>query len=56
MSDPTYDRTEINKNPEYLIAFILSELGNDEAPIGWSVYLTDAKVILQELKKNKYIK
>jgi hypothetical protein len=46
MSDPTYNRIEIDKNPEWRLAFVLSEIQNDSAPIGWSKYLGAAKCLL----------
>lgn len=38
MSDPTYDPKEINANPIWKLAFTMSEIDNDNAPIGWSEY------------------
>lgn len=46
MSDPTYDRAEINKNPAWELAFSLSEIQNDGAPIGWSKYIGTAECLL----------
>lgn len=46
MADPTYDKTEIEKNPEWRLAFILSEIMNDGAPIGWSKYRGAAVCLL----------
>lgn len=46
MLDPTYDQTEINKNPAWQLAFSLSEIMNDDAPIGWSKYISTAKCLL----------
>jgi len=45
-NDPTYVRNEINSNPEWELAFILSEIMNDFAPIGWSQYIGPAKCLL----------
>ncbi len=39
MNDPTYVREEIDANPIWTLAFILSELDNDNAPIGWGKYI-----------------
>jgi hypothetical protein len=49
--DPTYVRSEINAKPEWREAFRLSELYNENAPIGWSrcVGLTEAEA------KNLYL-
>jgi hypothetical protein len=47
VSDPTYNRDEIAKNPEWQqLAFDLSEIQNDNAPIGWSKYIFVAKCLL----------
>lgn len=46
MDDPTYVKTEIDKNPEWELAFSLSEMQNDNAPIGWSKYIPLAGMIL----------
>lgn len=35
MNDPTYERDKINANPVWELAFSLSEIENDNAPIGW---------------------
>lgn len=47
MNDPTYQQAEIEANPEWHIAWLLSEMRNDNAPIGWGAYLPDARLILQ---------
>lgn len=39
MNDPTYNRKEIDANPAWELAFIISEIQNDNAPIGWSKYI-----------------
>lgn len=46
MHDPTYVKDEINANPEWRLAFILSEILNDNAPIRWSNYLGTARCLL----------
>ncbi len=33
--DPTYDTAVIDANPEWRLAFWMSELDNDNAPLGW---------------------
>lgn len=45
-NDPTYDRNEIDNNPEWHLAFVLSEIMNDYAPIGWSKYIGTARCLL----------
>jgi len=46
MIDPTYVKAEIEANPEWDIAFVLSEIKNDDAPIGWSKYISTARSLL----------
>lgn len=46
MIDPTYDRQAIRDNPEWDLAFVISEIENDNAPIGWSRYIGTAKCLL----------
>ena len=46
MIDPTYNQEEIAANPEWQIAFSLSEMMDDEAPIGWSKYIFAARGLL----------
>lgn len=52
-NDPTYNRDEINANQEWELAFTLSEIENDNAPIGWSRYLLTAQLLLHhyEIKR-----
>lgn len=44
-NDPTYLTAEIEANPEWQLAFSLSEILNDNAPIGWSKYIGVAKCL-----------
>lgn len=46
MEDPTYNQEEIQKNPVWQLAFSLSEIQNENAPIGWSRYIFTAKYLL----------
>lgn len=46
MSDPTYVKSEIEANPAWELAFTLSEIENDNAPIGWSHYIPTAECLL----------
>ena len=39
MQDPTFVKSEIDANPIWKRAFLLSEELNDNAPIGWSEYI-----------------
>lgn len=47
--DPTYDVDTIKGNPEWHIAWILSEHCNDSAPMGWSRYVPAAKSIMRAM-------
>lgn len=53
MQDPTYDQEEINANPAWQLAFSLSEIENDNAPIGWSKHISTAQCLLDnyEIKR-----
>ena len=46
MPDLTYNRKEIEKDPVWELAFTLSEIENDNAPIGWCQYIATAKCLL----------
>lgn len=46
MSDPTYSKAEIEANPVWHIAWVLSEIRNDSAPLGWGSYITTAECLL----------
>lgn len=48
MQDPTYNRKEIDNNSITKLAFILSELHNDNAPIGWSSYIVIARWLIEK--------
>lgn len=54
MFDPTYDQEEIAANLEWQLAFSLSEIFNDNAPVGWVKYIPTAKRLLSnyEIKRN----
>ena len=47
IKDPSYDRTQINSNPVWELAFSLSEIMNDEAPFGWVKYIATAECLLR---------
>jgi len=38
-NDPTYVKSEIEANPDWKLAFTLSEIDNDTAPLGWFKYI-----------------
>lgn len=48
--DPTYDELEIEANWVWRIAFLLSELYNDNAPLGWSKYIPAAEKAIDTAK------
>ena len=48
MIDPTYNKEDIDNNPVWKLAFWLSEIDNDNAPIGWSKYINIAKYLIQK--------
>ena len=43
MNDPTYVMALIDVNPDWKLAFWLSEIDNDAAPIGWFRYYSLAR-------------
>lgn len=55
MDDPTYDRKAIEENKEWQLAFALSEIMNDGAPLGWGYYIFSAKCLLAnfDIKKKE---
>lgn len=50
MDDPTYNVEEINKNPVWQLAYSLSEIMNDDAPLGWAKYIFAAECLLSNYK------
>lgn len=50
-TDPTYDKEQIRLNGTWGIAFIISEMVNDSAPIGWGKYIPLAKEVIDKAKK-----
>lgn len=46
MMTPTYDKAAIDANPVWQLAFSLSEIMNDNAPIGWGKYIGTAECLL----------
>lgn len=55
MSDPTYVKAEIDAKPDWELAFILSEIMNDDAPLGWAKYIGPAQCLINAgyVKKDK---
>ena len=43
MSDPTYVKAQIDANPVWAVAWWLSEIHNDAAPMGWARYIPIAE-------------
>lgn len=56
MNDPTYVKAEIEKNPVWELAFTLSEIMNDTAPIGWGKYIFTAECVLKNYDVKKKAK
>ncbi len=50
MNDPTYEKDKINANPVWKLAFLMSEMDNDMAPIGWGRYINLANQLLGTFK------
>lgn len=48
--DPTYDKAEIDANPAWKLAFWMSELFNDDAPLGWSAFISSATRQIKEAR------
>lgn len=46
MNDPTYVKSQIDDNPVWALAFRLSEVDNDAAPVGWFRYCHLARWLL----------
>lgn len=46
VSDPTYVQAEIEANPIWHLAWRLSEVDNDNAPLGWGRYIPLAHWLL----------
>ena len=47
MIDPTYIKEKIDRNPVWKLAFQLSEIDNDNAPIRWSRYIPMAQYVIE---------
>ncbi len=46
MRDPTYDAKEIDANHEWKLAWMIAQIIDDNAPIGWSKHCPLAKGLL----------
>jgi hypothetical protein len=46
MTDPTYRKEEIEANRAWHVAWVMSEIQNDFAPIGWGKYIPLAESLL----------
>lgn len=51
MNDPTYNMQHIKDNPLWCEAFRLSEMYNNNAPIGWSDYIPAARAVANERRE-----
>ena len=52
-SDPTYITADIEDNPAWKLAFWLSEVDNQHAPLGWSRYIPLATCLLATFDMRK---
>jgi len=50
MSDPTYVKAEIDANPVWKLAWWMSEIDNDNAPIGWARYISLARAVIDRFQ------
>jgi hypothetical protein len=48
VEDPTYNKEKIDQDPVWKLAFWMSEIDNDNAPIGWSRYTILSRAILNK--------
>jgi hypothetical protein len=53
MTDPTYVKEQIDADPVWRLAFRLSEVDNDNAPIGWYRYVNLARWLLETFEMNE---
>lgn len=50
MIDPTYDTNEIKKNEAWHVAWVLAQIKDDDAPIGWAKWIPTAECLLATFK------
>lgn len=55
-TDPTYAKAEIDADPAWRLAWRLSEVDNDDAPIGWSRYIPLARWVLNHYEEKRPIR
>jgi hypothetical protein len=48
MQDPTYVKELIEDNEIWRLAFLMSEIDNDNAPVGWGKYIHLARYLLDK--------
>lgn len=53
MADPTYEKNRIEGDGTWHIAYILSELVNDNAPIGWGKFIPIAENAVANARKQE---
>lgn len=46
MEDPTYNTEEIKQNPIWHVAWVLAQIKDDNAPLGWSKWISTAECLL----------
>ena len=51
LPDPTYNQEDLKFNGVWHIAFIISEMVNDNAPIGWSKYIPLAEEAIKKARE-----
>lgn len=56
LPDPTYEKSKIEANPTWALAFKLSEVDNDGAPIGWWQYRNLAEWLLASYELTPKVK
>jgi hypothetical protein len=56
MKDYTYAKAEIEANPVWALAFRMSEVDNDNAPIGWSKYTVLARWLIDNFDMTPILK
>lgn len=51
--DPTWVKADIDANPIWKLAWEMSEVDNDNAPIGWGTYIPLARWVLDNYVRNE---
>lgn len=53
MPDPTYNKNMIDTDPIWKLAFEMSEMDNNYAPLGWGQYIHLATLIFSKYELRK---